>query len=55
MRCVAPTRARAHLDVADAVDACRVANMTLVESLEGRGVDGAGATRGAVCGERAFF
>jgi hypothetical protein len=29
--------------------------MTLVESREGRGVDGAGATRGAVCGERAFF
>ena len=40
---------REGLDVADAVDACRVASMALVESLEGRGVDG------AVCGERAFF
>ena len=30
------------------VDACRVASMTLVESLAGRGVDGAGAPRGAV-------
>lgn len=43
--------ARAHLDVAVAVEACRLASMVLVEeSREACGLDGEDATRGAVCG-----